>query len=69
MSTPCPFCAGENAPNALVCRTCARDIAIPASLLAERDNLLKVRDVVRTRLAKAREELEALRLGIQNRSV
>jgi len=69
MSTPCPFCAGENAPSALVCKTCARDIAIPASLMAERDNLLKVRDNVRARLASAREELEALRRGIQNRSV
>jgi hypothetical protein len=37
--------------------------------MAERDNLLKVRDNVRARLASAREELEALRRGIQNRSV
>ena len=32
----CPFCLTENAMNALVCCSCARDIVVPASLMAER---------------------------------
>ena len=45
----------------MVCSVCARDIAIPASLITERDDLVRKRDVVRSELSAARAELEALR--------
>jgi hypothetical protein len=57
----CPFCRSENHASALVCDSCARDIAIPESLLAERDDLTRKRDLVRDELARARDELEGLR--------
>jgi hypothetical protein len=44
----------------LVCGSCARDIAVPASLIAERDDLARKRDMVRQELEKARSELERL---------
>ena len=56
----CPFCLTENAANALVCDSCARDIAVPASLMAERDELVRKRDSVRGELTRARGELEGL---------
>ena len=61
MPTPCPFCRQENAAGALVCAACARDIAVPASLLAERDELCRKRDAAREELSKARRELEGLK--------
>lgn len=61
MPADCPFCAQPNAPQALVCSSCARDIAVPLSLIAERDELLLKRDTVRQELANAKAELEALR--------
>jgi hypothetical protein len=61
MPADCPFCAQPVAPNALVCSSCARDIAIPASLIAERDELIRKRKQVREELASAKAELEELR--------
>jgi hypothetical protein len=65
----CPFCLTENAANALVCASCARDIAVPASLMAERDDLVRKRDSVRRELALARDELDSLRRANQRRQV
>jgi hypothetical protein len=65
----CPFCLTENAANALVCESCARDIAVPASLAAERDDLVRKRDSVRRELAQARDELDSLRRANQRRQV
>ena len=56
----CPYCQAENADSALVCTSCARDIAVPATLLAERDDLLRKRDQLREELARARDEVEAI---------
>ena len=57
----CPFCQRENVEGALVCVACSRDIAVPTTLLAERDDLIRKRDLIRTELSKAREELELIR--------
>ncbi|KJC56931.1 hypothetical protein UP10_31625 [Bradyrhizobium sp. LTSPM299] len=57
---PCPFCRSENPDNALVCINCARDIALPATLLAERDDLLRKRDVLREELRCAKQEIEII---------
>lgn len=57
----CPFCLSENVEGTLVCGTCSRDIAVPASLIAERDDLLKKRDSIKIALLKARGELEMIR--------
>lgn len=54
----CPFCQSDNAPSALVCAACGRDIAVPESLLAERDELLRKRDRLREALAAATAELK-----------
>ena len=61
MPAACPFCAQPNVEDALVCVACSRDIAIPASLIAERDGLLRKRALVRQELAEAKDELERLR--------
>jgi hypothetical protein len=45
----------------LVCSACARDIAIPPGLIAERDDLLRKRDLVRDALRRARQEIETIR--------
>jgi hypothetical protein len=45
----------------LVCASCARDIAVPATLIAERDDLLRKRDELRDELMRARNEIEAIR--------
>jgi hypothetical protein len=63
MSMMCPFCAQENASAALVCATCSRDIAAPASLIDERDELVRKRDAAREELSRAKRELEALKRG------
>jgi hypothetical protein len=57
----CPYCAQPNAPQALVCRSCSRDIAIPASLIAERDDLIRKRARAREELVNAKAELDLLR--------
>lgn len=64
----CPFCQNENAQSALVCASCARDIVVPKSLLAERDGLLRKRDMLRHELAAASAELEKLRRAKRRRS-
>ncbi len=61
MAADCPFCAQPVAPHALVCNSCARDIAIPESLIAERDDLIRKRAAVGEELANAKAELELLR--------
>jgi hypothetical protein len=61
MPADCPFCAQPVIPQALVCSSCARDIAVPASLIAERDELLLKREAVREELESAKAELETLR--------
>jgi hypothetical protein len=57
---PCPFCWSANPDDTLVCVNCARDIAIPAKLQAERDDLLRKRDVLRDELRCARQEVEMI---------
>jgi hypothetical protein len=57
----CPYCLSENASNTLVCRICSRDIAVPDTLIAERDDLLRKRDLIRGELSRARAELELIR--------
>jgi hypothetical protein len=59
----CPFCLQDNASGALVCASCARDIAVPASLFKERDELARKRDAVREELSKAKRALEELKRG------
>jgi hypothetical protein len=55
--TFCPFCRSANPDDTLVCINCARDIAIPGTLLAERDDLLRKRDVLRDELSRARQAI------------
>jgi hypothetical protein len=69
MSIICPFCAQENASAALVCMSCARDIAVPASLIDERDDLLRKRDAVREELVLAKRDLESLKRSKKRRPV
>ncbi|THD70178.1 MAG: hypothetical protein E7813_09245 [Bradyrhizobium sp.] len=64
----CSFCLNENGPEALVCGSCARDIAVPKSLLAERDDLIRKRDAVLRELAKAKAEIERLTRRTNSRS-
>ncbi|OKO90457.1 hypothetical protein AC629_04575 [Bradyrhizobium sp. NAS80.1] len=56
----CPYCQSENAGDALVCASCARDIAVPSTLIAERDDLLRKREDLREELRRARDEVEAI---------
>ncbi len=62
MAFECPFCAQPNADHALACNSCCRDITIPASLLAERDDLVRKREAVREELSRAKAELEAFKI-------
>jgi hypothetical protein len=55
----CLYCQSENADGALVCASCGRDIGVPATLIAERDDLLRKRNELRDELKRAREEVEA----------
>jgi hypothetical protein len=59
--TSCPYCLSENPGAALVCIVCSKDIAIPATLIAERDELLRKRDLVWDELRRARGEIEMIR--------
>jgi len=61
MPADCPFCAQPVIPSALVCSSCSRDVTIPETLIAERDDLLRKRAQASDELAQARAELEALR--------
>ena len=63
----CAFCLRENEQKALVCGFCGRDIAVPDRLLAERDDLVRKRDTVRSALSAARAELEALKQAKKSR--
>jgi hypothetical protein len=58
--TSCPYCLSENRADALVCAACSRDIAVPATLVAERDDLLRKRDLIRDELRNARQEIEMI---------
>lgn len=57
----CPFCAGEVRDDALVCKHCARDLRIPESLLEESRELKGKIEELRTRIAEAEHELNALK--------
>jgi len=57
---PCPYCRSEHPENVLVCAACSRDIAIPATLIAERDDLSRKRDLVRDELRSARQQIETI---------
>ncbi|NOJ46985.1 hypothetical protein HCN50_12125 [Bradyrhizobium sp. WSM 1744] len=61
MSAACPYCVRENPPEARICGSCSRELAVPESLLAERDELARKRDMLRLEVDQARAELEALR--------
>jgi len=57
----CPYCRSDNPDAALVCAACSRDIAMPATLIAERDELLHKRNLLRDELRHARSEIEAIK--------
>ena len=63
----CPYCLSGNPGAALVCIVCSKDIAIPATLIAERDELLRKRDLVWDELRRARGEIELIRNGRKSR--
>ena len=63
----CPYCRSENADDALVCATCSRDIAVPPTLIAERDELLRKRDLLLDELRRARSEIEMIRSSRKSR--
>jgi hypothetical protein len=63
----CPYCQTVNGDSALVCASCARDVAVPATLIAERDALLRKRDELRDELRRARGEIEAIMLRRKSR--
>ena len=69
MPATCPFCLRENASGALVCSSCSRDIAVPMSLLNERDELARKCDAVRDELSKAKRALEEFKRGKKRRPV
>jgi hypothetical protein len=69
MSMPCPFCVQENASEALVCASCSRDISVPASLIDERDDLVRKRDAMQEELSKAKRALEEFKRGKTHRSI
>ena len=56
----CPYCCAATAEGALVCGACGRDIAVPSTLIAERDDLLRKREELRDELRRARAEIEAV---------
>jgi len=68
MSMICPFCRKENEAGALVCEFCSRDIAVPESLSAEREKLIRKRDLLRNELMQAKAELEMARRDKKRRS-
>jgi hypothetical protein len=69
MSITCPYCAQENASAALVCASCSRDIAVPVSLIAERDDLVRKRDAMREELSKTKRALEEFKRSKKYRLV
>ena len=63
----CRYCRSENAEDALVCVACSRDIAVPATLIAERDDLLRKRELLVEELRRARSEIEMIRIRKKSR--
>ncbi len=61
MTDECPFCTQPVAPRAMVCSSCSRDITVPETLIAERDDLIRKRALATDELAHAKAELEMLR--------
>ena len=61
MPADCPFCAQPLVSHALVCSSCSRDVTIPETLIAERDDLIRKRAQASEELMQAKAELEALR--------
>jgi hypothetical protein len=57
----CFYCKTENIEEALVCRACGRDIAVPSALAAEHQALSQKRDRLRSELAEAKARLKTLR--------
>jgi uncharacterized Zn finger protein (UPF0148 family) len=53
----CPFCGETCDDGVLVCPTCARDVAIPAHLQKEHDELRNRRDALRAELERITTEL------------
>jgi hypothetical protein len=51
-----------------VCGSCSREIAVPQSLMAERDELARKRDTLRFELDRVKSELEVLKRRRKNRS-
>jgi hypothetical protein len=56
----CTYCGAENTQGVLVCATCSRDIAIPLTLIAEREELLRKRDLLLNELRRARDEIKTI---------
>jgi hypothetical protein len=65
----CPYCLRDNPEQVLVCATCSRDIAVPATLLAERDDLIEKRDAACEELQSAMAELQTIRAANSKRTV
>jgi hypothetical protein len=61
MSIACPFCLASIPAKTLVCGSCGRDVAVPESSIAERDELIRKREQVREELSRAKSELEFFR--------
>ena len=57
----CPFCHAEKHERAPVCPSCGRDTAVPETLLAERNELLQKRDLLRAELERAQAQLASKR--------
>ena len=60
-TTNCPLCNSVQSPEVLVCTVCNRDIAIPASLKAEHEDLLQKRELLRDRISAAEARIKAIR--------
>ncbi len=55
----CPYCLAAKNPQAPVCPSCNRDTLAPASLLQERDELLRHRDAMRAEIDAKLKRLSA----------
>jgi len=53
----CVFCNTDIDDAAVVCPACQRDVAVPPALLKERDDLLKKRERLISKLADAKATL------------
>jgi hypothetical protein len=61
----CPFCYEANNEQAVVCRTCQRDIVIPSSLKAEHREISLKRDLLRAELNDAKTKLGTRRRWVR----